>query len=228
MKGRALAIDDIIEKRIQFGSYQVRAFFALSLVDLIDGLDIISMSLIIPMIQSEFDLSKFSISILSSIFYLGMIFGAILTGNLSDTFGRKRTIVLSGSLQCLVAIGFYFANHSVSILILRFLYGFCYGFSMPLSVASITEIVPVAYRGKSVICMNFFTSVGKLVALVLAYFCLEDMTSGNWRLLMLLNGVIALFGPIMIAIFFLESPRYLIAKGNFDVSFDPLPSSCGG
>jgi len=61
------------------------------------------------------------------------------------------------------------------ILILRFLYGFCYGFSMPLSVSSITEIVPINYRGKGIICMNFFTSVGKIVALTLAFFCFENM-----------------------------------------------------
>jgi len=54
------------------------------------------MSLIIPMIKQEFNLSGFSTSILSSIFYLGMIFGAILTGNLSDSFGRKKTIIFSG------------------------------------------------------------------------------------------------------------------------------------
>jgi hypothetical protein len=46
--------------------------------------------------------------------------------------------------------------------------------------------------------MNFFTSVGKLVAIFLAYICLHDLKSGNWRLLMILNGLLALFGPIFI------------------------------
>ena len=105
---------------------------------------------------------------------------------------------------------------------LRFIYGYCYGFSMPLSVTSITEIMPLAYRGKSIICMNFFTSVGKLVALFMAYICFNDMKSGNWRLLMLYNGIIAILGPIFIGALFIESPRYLIALGKFDEGFKNL------
>jgi hypothetical protein len=82
-----------------------------------------------------------------------------------------------------------------------------------------TEIVPLVYRGKAIIGMNAFTSVGKLVALFLAFFCLEDAKSGDWRLLMLLNGIIALLGPLCISIFFYESPRFLIASAKYDEGF---------
>jgi MFS family permease len=35
---------------------------------------------------------------MSSIFYLGMIFGAFLTGKIADSKGRKNTIIHSGIL----------------------------------------------------------------------------------------------------------------------------------
>ena len=122
----------------------------------------------------------------------------------------------------MVAFGFWKVKHEYALIFLKFIYGYCYGFSMPLSVSSVTEIMPLAYRGKSIICMNFFTSVGKLVALILAYFCFTDMKSGDWRLLMLYNGIIAILGPIFIGIFFIESPRYLIAIGKYDEGLNNL------
>ena len=65
------------------------------------------------------------------------------------------------------------------------------------------------------ILMNSFTSIGKIFAFVLAYTCLENASSGNWRLMMLLNGGISILGPLFVYFFFVESPRFLIAIGDF-------------
>ena len=70
--------------------------------------------------------------------------------------------------------------------------------------------------------MNFFTTVGKLVALILAYHCFESLSVGDWRKLMLYNGLIAMLGPIFISLFLIESPRFLLAMGKFDKAFTNL------
>ena len=70
----------ILENRIGFGKYQIKAFFSLALVDLIDGLDIISMSLILPMVEDHWKLSPYELTITSSIFFLGMLIGAFFSG----------------------------------------------------------------------------------------------------------------------------------------------------
>ena len=70
--------------------------------------------------------------------------------------------------------------------------------------------------------MNFFTSVGKVFAFVLAYICLEDTSKGNWRMLMMLNGIVSVLGPICIYFFFFESPRFLIASAQFREGFEVM------
>jgi putative MFS transporter len=63
--------------------------------------------------------------------------------------------------------------------------------------------------------MNFFTSLGKVFAFVLALICFENTRKGNWRLMMMLNGVVSIMGPFFIYFYVLESPRFLIASNKF-------------
>ena len=65
------------------------------------------------------------------------------------------------------------------------------------------------------ILMNSFTSLGKISAFVLAYMCLESTSGGNWRLMMVINGGISIFGPLFVYLYFVESPRFLLATGDF-------------
>ena len=72
-----------------------------------------------------------------------MLFGAVITGKIADKYGRKNTLIYSGVLNFIISLGFWKANMVAILVILRFLMGFCYGFSMPLTVSSMTEIVPI-------------------------------------------------------------------------------------
>jgi MFS family permease len=92
------AFDRVLDSKIGLGSYQLKAFISLALVDLIDGLDIISMSLILPMLVSEFSLNSFETQLLGGTFPLGMIFGSLLSGIFADGHGRKKTMICSGIL----------------------------------------------------------------------------------------------------------------------------------
>lgn len=101
----------------------------------------------------------------------------------------------------------------------RFFYGFCYGFSLPLPSSMISELIPLKYRGKSLVILNFFVSVGKLFGCVLAYFCLESFTKGDWRIMMVYSAIpscLVLLGAILLM---KESPRFLIANGDYSKAF---------
>ena len=100
--------------------------------------------------------------------------GAMLTGKIADIHGRKPAILISSIMLFLVSIGFYFSMGIYSMIFLRFLYGFCYGFSLPLPSSLISEITPTEWRGKSLVIVNFFVSIGKIIGCVLAIICLDN------------------------------------------------------
>ena len=68
--------------------------------------------------------------------------------------------------------------------------------------------------------LNFFVSVGKLVGCLLAMACLESFTQGNWRLMMVLSGLPSLIVFVSSTLYLYESPRFLMAAGEYDKSFE--------
>lgn len=98
--------------------------------------------------------------------------------------------------------------------IVRFLYGFVYGLSIPLTTTMISEITAPAVRGRFLITINFFVSIGKIYAFLLAYLCLSNFTSGHWRLMMCLSSLTSLIVGVLSYLLLMESPRYLMAAGD--------------
>ena len=184
----SISFDTILENKIKYGKYQLIGMAFLCLVDFNDGVELITMSLILPIIKKEWGLSYIWIQCLSSIFYLGMLIGAMTTGNIADYYGRRYAIIFSSAFQFLIALLFSLANNLFFLLILRFLYGFCYGFSLPLSISMVSEIIPLKYRGKSIVITNFFVSIGKVWGIIIAAIILENLNTGNWRLLMIISS----------------------------------------
>ena len=219
MQKFSLSFDEILERKLGTGKYQWICLCILCLVDLNDGVEMVAMSLIMPIIKKEWDISNFWVEVLSSIFYLGMMLGALLTGMVADRRGRQKGIMYASLLQFIIGTSFALVNNLFFLLIFRFIYGFIYGFSLPLTVSMIAEIVPVIYRGKCITFMNFNITIGRIYALILAYFILEDYHTGNWRLLMIICSLSSLIVAFGVKLYVKESPRFLISIGNFDEGF---------
>ena len=103
--------------------------------------------------------------------------------------------------------------------IARFLYGTTYGFSLPLTTSMLSEIIPSEYRGKGLVILNFFVSIGKLFGCILAAIFLTNFHSGNWKLMMIVSSFPSLAVFICSKMFLLESPRFLIASFRYEEGF---------
>lgn len=93
---------------------------------------------------------------------------------------------------------------------MRFVYGFIYGITLPISTTFYSEIAPTKMRGKGVIIINSAIAVGLIMGVVIASIILTDTSSGNWRLLISLSCI-----PAFILFYgaykhLLESPRFLV------------------
>lgn len=78
----------------------------------------------------------------------------------------------------------------------------------------ISEITSPLVRGRFLIIINFFVSIGKIYAFLLAYYFLDNFHSGNWRIMMCVSSFTSLIVGILALCFLMESPRYLIANNR--------------
>ena len=88
------------------------------------------------------------------------------------------------------------------------MYGFVFGLTLPLTTSMISEITPLKWRGRFILIVNFYVSIGKLVAFILACIFLESFTEGNWRGMMITSSFIPLATSILIFLYIKDSFRF--------------------
>ena len=102
---------------------------------------------------------------------IGCIVGALLCFIVSDKFGRRRLLILSGFLFAVSAIGTALANSFPIYNIFRIVGGFGIGIALNLSPMYIAEMSPSHLRGKFVSVNQLMIMIGILAA-----------QTANWRI----------------------------------------------
>mgnify|MGYP000865214219 CR=1 FL=1 len=72
---------------------------------------------------------------MTSIFYWGILVGSLITGKVSDTYGRKPVIITGSSVQFASCVLFGFVDSYSTMLIVRFIYGFAFGVTVALTTS---------------------------------------------------------------------------------------------
>ncbi|XP_044280533.1 solute carrier family 22 member 13-like isoform X1 [Varanus komodoensis] len=163
-----------------------------------------------PSLVTQFDLvcdRKDLIDISQSIFMLGLLAGALVSGMLSDRYGRRPLSLLSLLIVGMFGVATAFAPNFYVYSMLRFLVG------VSISGASISilalgiEWVGVNYRPHTIVIAHLGFATGQMVLGGLAY------AFRDWRLLQIVGSV-----PVLALFFYIwvlpESPRWLVTKGK--------------
>ncbi|MHC4517693.1 MAG: sugar porter family MFS transporter [Planctomycetota bacterium] len=95
---------------------------------------------------------------------IGCLFGALISGALTDRFGRKRLLILAGLLFTLSAIGTAKAWDFTWFNLFRWIGGVGIGLASNLSPMYIAEISPAATRGRFVSINQLTIVIGILAA----------------------------------------------------------------
>jgi SP family galactose:H+ symporter-like MFS transporter len=142
----------------------------------------------------------------------GGLLGTLLAGPIGDRFGR-RFLIATSSIIFISGVSLILVTHSFfTVFLARLLLGIGVGVVSVAVPLYVTEIVPAKDRGKYVTFFQLLLTLG----IVLAYFVdLLFTPSGNWRGMFSVLLIPALI--LLIGVFFLpESPRWLVAKNQFD------------
>jgi MFS transporter, SP family, arabinose:H+ symporter len=160
---------------------------------------------------------------------LGCIFGVSIAGFLSDRFGRKRVLLLSGLLFTLSAAGCALAPSFGMLIAYRLVGGMGVGIASMASPLYISELSPPAVRGRMVALYQLAITVGILSAYFVNAWILRGSQKSEWGIE---DGLMAMLfrdewwrgmlgAETLPAILFLlllllvpESPRWLIVRGR--------------
>ena len=81
---------------------------------------------------------------------IGSLFGAVISGMLSDKYGRKKLLITSAVLFMISALGTGGVNNFTLFIVFRIIGGLGIGMASTLSPMYIAEIAPGKVRGKFV------------------------------------------------------------------------------
>jgi AAHS family benzoate transporter-like MFS transporter len=180
-----------------------------------DGYDLFSYGATLPgLIDSEpWFITAAQGGLVGSLSLIGMLFGSLVAGTLTDVLGRKRLFIFSVALFSVAMLGCAFSPSFMLFAACRLLTGFGVGGLLPTAVAMASEFADPRYRSRILGAVLTGPPVGGLLASIAALYLVPG---GNFRWVYAL-GAAALVVVLPLAIAALpESPSYLRSRGRVD------------
>lgn len=218
-----ISYDEYYESLIPFGFFHKIIFIIVLLILLADGSEALSMSLMLPCIIKEYNITSNIKLTIASIYYFGVLLGALFGGILADKYGRKNLFIFTISSTGVCGFSFFIINGVSIFIFIRLILGIFIGLSSPLTVSLITEFFPAKIRGKSFIFCRIGKMLGEFTAAMLALVYLKSsLNEGNWRILLFWSAIPAFIATYLAFYYLTETPRYLMSKNNYDEAFQAI------
>lgn len=162
---------------------------------------------------------------------LGCLAGSMVSGAISDRFGRKTGLLLSAFLFAVSSILTGWAPNFAAFVVWRILGGVAIGMASGISPMYIAEVSPAQWRGRLVALNQLTIVLGILAAQIVNWMIARDVPEDataemirlswngqyGWRWMftaVAVPSVIFFFSALMVP----ESPRWLVSKGRLDAA----------
>ena len=210
----AITIDEALD-RAGTGTYQKRLMGIFGLVWAADAMQVLAVGFTAASIAVTFDLTVPQALQTGTLFFLGMLLGALGFGLLADRIGRRTVLIVTVSCDAVFGILSVFAPDFTILLLLRFLTGAAVGGTLPVDYAMMAEFLPAKNRGRWLVLLEGFWAVGTLVVALAAWATSLAGVEDAWRYIFAITALPAVIG---IGLRFLvpESPLYLMRAGRSD------------
>lgn len=207
--------------------YTVKVALIVALGGFLMGFDASVISGVVGFIETQFSLTKIELGWSVSSLTLTATLAMIVSGPLSDRFGRRPVLQVAAVLFAISAIASAFAPNFLFLVIARMLGGIGVGAALIIAPMYIAEISPPEMRGRMVSFNQLNIVIGISAAFFTNYLILQlgDSTAEwavalkfetyNWRWMLGLETLPAIlyFGGMLAVP---ESPRWLIMRGRGD------------
>ena len=179
-----------------FGLFHIILVICNGLALTSDAVEVLSISFVLPVIdrKEELGLVAWETALLSSVIFIGMLFGSYFWGGMADTIGRRKTLVFSLGVSGVFGLVSAFAPNFALFIIMRFISGFGYvtclvficlvticllththththrvGGSLPVLFPYISEFIRNKYRGPYLGAQSLFWMFGRLLCGAIAW-----------------------------------------------------------
>ena len=210
---------EYILNKYSFNSITLLLFIAISMGITADGCEMTLMALFLIPLKKYYNLSNFQLQIISSILFLGVAIGSYLTGYILAKF-RRRTIIINSYIALFIAhTTLSFIPNIIVFSISRFAIGFFLGLIIPISLNSLGEFLPTNNRAFILTSIWLFFSIGQGCNALFMLIGMPNFEVDRMKYVMFSLNSLVIASLILNDNFFIESPRYLIMKGENETAF---------
>jgi MFS family permease len=205
--------------RLPWSKFHWRVVFGLGTVWILDGLEVTMVGAVAPRLTepgSGVHMTTADIGTAAAIYVAGACFGALIFGQLTDRYGRKKLFMVTMLLYIAATVATAFAFAPWYFFAARFLTGMGIGGEYSAINSAIDELIPARNRGQTDIAINgsywVGSAIGSIVALVLLDEALFAADLG-WRFAFGMGAILG-FGILLVRRHVPESPRWLFIHGR--------------
>ena len=208
-----ITIDEALD-RAGAGTYQKRLIGIFGLVWAADAMQVLAVGFTAASIAATFGLTVPQALQTGTLFFFGMLLGAILFGRLADRFGRRSILIVTVACDAVFGLLSVFAPDFTILLLLRFLTGLAVGGTLPVDYAMMSEFLPARNRGRWLVVLEGFWAIGTLAVALAAWLVSLAGVEDGWRYIFAVTALPAVVG---VGLRFLvpESPLYLMRTARF-------------
>jgi MFS family permease len=205
--------------RLPWSRFHWRIVFGLGTVWILDGLEVTIVGAIASRLTepgSGLKISSAGIGTAAAIYVAGACVGALVFGQLTDRFGRKRLFMATLGLYVAATVATAFAFAPWYFFLFRFLTGMGIGGEYSAINSAIDELIPARNRGQVDLAINGSYWVGSAVGSVAALVFLDTGVFAKdvgWRLAFAMGAIIGL-AIALVRRHVPESPRWLFIHGH--------------
>jgi MFS family permease len=207
--------------RLPWGRFHWLVVIGLGTVWILDGLEVTivgSMSEALQNPDTGLGLSSFDVGLAGAVYVAGACLGALVFGQLTDRFGRKKLFLITLALYTVATVLTAFSMNPTWYFACRCLTGAGIGGEYAAINSAIDELIPAKYRGRIDVVINGSFWIGAAGGALLTLPLLDPTRvdpAWGWRIAFGLGAVLAI-GVLLVRRNVPESPRWLFIHGRQD------------
>ncbi|WP_026573892.1 MFS transporter [Bacillus sp. UNC438CL73TsuS30] len=175
---------------------------------IVNYMDKNSMNVAIISISKDFHLNPTQMGMVISSFFLAYAIMQLIGGWLTDKYGSKKIILISLLVWSIFTIFTGFAWSFISLIIIRFIFGFGEGSFPSASSVALAENFPKEERGRAKGILSSATQIGAIVATLVAALLIKNV---GWNVMFFIFGAL---GFIFLLLLWKYMPERAQLKGS--------------